>query len=386
MSASLTSVPLKRLSLSARAIPASRRAFSVSRPRDATWGFIGLGQMGYEMAKNLRTKIPASDTLVIRDIDSNIMKKFVDEVKSSSSETLNVELASNAREVAEKSGSALGDNLTCGYACITTIGVMCIHGLGDGLFLGKSNDEPEVIITSLPEPSHVKDVFHDILKRGELPPVGQERLFIDCSTIDPASSKEIATAVHSTQTGRFVDAPMSGGVVGARAGTLSFMFGATTRTGQLVERVKPILLLMGKKAWHLGEQGAGVTGKLANNYILAINNIATAEAMNLGIRWGLNPKVLADMINSSTGRCWPSEINNPVPGVVETAPASRGYTGGFGVSLMKKDLRLAIAAAAESGTPLELANTARGVYSATEDKYRGKDFSVVYQHLLDKSR
>lgn len=179
---------------------------------------------------------------------------------------------------------------------------------------------------------------------------------------------------------------MSGGVVGARAGTLSFMFGATTRTGQLVERVKPILLLMGKKAWHLGEQGAGVTGKLANNYILAINNIATAEAMNLGIRWGLNPKVLADMINSSTGRCWPSEINNPVPGVVEAAPASRGYTGGFGVSLMKKDLRLAIAAAAESGTPLELANTARGVYSATEDKYRGKDFSVVYQHLLDKSR
>ncbi|KAJ9355115.1 putative dehydrogenase [Paecilomyces variotii] len=345
--ASLTSAPLRRLRCSVRTIPASRRAFSVSRPRDATWGFIGLGQMGYAMAKNLRSKIPAGDTLVIRDIDSDVMKKFVDEVGASSKERLSVEVAGNAREVAEKS---------------------------------------EVIITSLPEPSHVKDVFHCILKHGELPPVAQERLFIDCSTIDPASSKEIATAVHSTQAGRFVDAPMSGGVVGARAGTLSFMFGATTKTGQLVERVKPILLLMGKKAWHLGEQGAGVTGKLANNYILAINNIATAEAMNLGIRWGLDPKVLADMINSSTGRCWPSEVNNPVPGVVETAPASRGYTGGFGVSLMKKDLRLAIAAAAESGTPLDLANTARGVYDATEDKYRGKDFSVVYQHLLDKSR
>jgi 3-hydroxyisobutyrate dehydrogenase-like beta-hydroxyacid dehydrogenase len=179
---------------------------------------------------------------------------------------------------------------------------------------------------------------------------------------------------------------MSGGVVGAKAGTLSFMFGASSKTGSLVERVSKVLLLMGKNAWHLGEQGSGVSGKLANNYILAINNIATAEAMNLGIRWGLDPKVLASMINSSTGRCWPSEVNNPVPGVVETAPASRGYEGGFGVSLMKKDLKLAIAAAEESGTPLELAATAQGLYEAVEEAYRGKDFSVVYQHLQDQSR
>lgn len=179
---------------------------------------------------------------------------------------------------------------------------------------------------------------------------------------------------------------MSGGVVGAKAGTLSFMFGASSQTGSLVERVKKVLLLMGKNAWHLGEQGAGVSGKLANNYLLAINNIATAEALNLGIRWGLDPKVLAEMINSSTGRCWPSEVNNPVPGVVETAPASRGYEGGFGISLMKKDLKLAIAAAQESGTPLELAATAQKLYDAVEDAYRGKDFSVVYKYLQEQSR
>jgi 3-hydroxyisobutyrate dehydrogenase len=215
--------------------------------------------------------------------------------------------------------------------------------------------------------------------------VQEGRLFIDCSTIDPSSSKGVADMVYSSGVGHFVDAPMSGGVVGARAGTLSFMFGASSKSARLVERVQSVLLLMGKKAWHMGQQGAGVSGKLANNYILAINNIATAEAMNLGIRWGLDPKVLADMINSSTGRCWPSEVNNPVPGVVETSPASRGYAGGFGISLMKKDLSLAIAAAQESGTPLELAAAAQSVYNAAEVAYRDKDFSVIYKYLQDKS-
>lgn len=241
-----------------------------------------------------------------------------------------------------------------------------------------------MIITSLPESQHVVDVFQSILKDGKLPTVEQERLFIDTSTIDPVTSKDIAKAIHSTKTGRFVDAPVSGGVVGARAGTLSFMFGATPETG--LDRVQNVLSLMGKRMWHLGEPGSGVSGKLANNYILAINNIATAEAMNLGVRWGLDPKSLADMINSSTGRCWPSEVNNPVPGVVETAPASRGYEGGFGVSLMHKDLRLALTAAEKSDTPLELGNQAREVYRAVEEAHRGKDFSIVYKWLQEKSQ
>jgi len=153
---------------------------------------------------------------------------------------------------------------------------------------------------------------------------------------------------------------------------------------ELMSRVGPILLLLGKKVWHMGPQGTGLSGKLANNYALAINNIAAAEAMNLGIKWGLNPKALANLMNSATGRSWPSEVNNPVPGVVETAPASRDYNGGFGVSLMKKDLKLAIKAAKEVGAKLELAEKAREVYEETEKEHKGKDFSVVYRWLGGK--
>jgi 3-hydroxyisobutyrate dehydrogenase len=206
------------------------------------------------------------------------------------------------------------------------------------------------------------------------------RLFIDCSTIDPTTSKEIANAVHTTQQGRFVDAPMSGGVVGATAGTLTFMLGSPD---PLVSRVESILLMMGKKVIHCGAQGSGLSAKLANNYLLAINNIATAEAMNLGMKWGLDPKVLGNLINISTGRCWPSEINNPVAGVVEGAPASRDYAGGFGLSLMKKDLGLAIKAAEEAGARLELGGKASEVYEEAEklEECKGRDFSVVYRYL-----
>ena len=141
---------------------------------------------------------------------------------------------------------------------------------------------------------------------------------------------------------------------------------------------------MGKKVWHLGDQGAGLSGKLANNYALAINNIGAAEAMNLGLKWGLDAKVLANLLNSATGRSWPTEVNNPVPGVIETAPASRDYAGGFGVSLMAKDLRLAVKAAGEAGARLELAEKATMVYAETEKAHKGKDFSVVYRWLGGK--
>jgi 3-hydroxyisobutyrate/3-hydroxypropionate dehydrogenase len=173
---------------------------------------------------------------------------------------------------------------------------------------------------------------------------------------------------------------MSGGVVGATAGTLTFMLGAQD---SLVSRVEAILLMMGKKVVHCGPQGAGLSGKLANNYLLAINNIATAEAMNLGIKWGLDPKVLSNLINISTGRCWPSEINNPVKGVVASAPSSRDYSGGFGIGLMKKDLNLAIQAAQEVGARLELGGKAKEVYESASEREdcKGRDFSVVYRYL-----
>lgn len=242
-----------------------------------------------------------------------------------------------------------------------------------------------MIITALPEPSHVKSVYASLLG-ADFSSRPAPRIFIDCSTIDPSSSQEVAASVTTafpSGTAHFVDAPMSGGIVGAAAGTLTFMLGASS---EVVPRVEPILLRMGKAVFHCGKQGTGLSAKLANNYLLAINNIATAEAMNLGMRWGLDPKVLAGVINVSTGRCWPSEVNNPVKGVVEKAPASRDYAGGFGISLMRKDLKLAMVAAQEAGARLELAESARELYEAAEkdDGCKGRDFSVVYRYLGGK--
>ena len=241
------------------------------------------------------------------------------------------------------------------------------------------------MITVLPGPAHVKDFFFHCMSKGGLSKTsGEDRIFIDCSTVDPASSREVANAVHSSDSGKFVDAPMSGGSQGARAGTLTFMLGASTRSGHLIDRVKPVLKHMGKNVWYMGPQGSGVAGKLANNYLLAMTNIATAEAMNIGIRLGLEPKALKDLISSSTGRCWPADVNNPVPGVVEDAPADNDYNGGFSVSLMKKDLGLAVTAAQTAGVRLELAGKAQEIYNAVDKEYKGKDFSVVYRYLGGK--
>jgi 3-hydroxyisobutyrate/3-hydroxypropionate dehydrogenase len=237
----------------------------------------------------------------------------------------------------------------------------------------------DTIISALPEPKHVTSVFNEILESPL--PGSSSRLFIDCSTIDPSTSRAVAAQVSTKASSKFIDAPMSGGVVGARAGTLTFMVGAESSDMPAVEKV---LMLMGKKVWHMGPQGTGLSGKLANNYALAINNIACAEAMNLGIRWGISPKALADLLNSATGRSWPSEINNPVPGVLENSPSSRDYAGGFGVSLMNKDLRLAMTAAGEASAKLVLAEKAKEVYDAAERDHKGKDFSVVYRWLGGK--
>ncbi|KAL5595943.1 hypothetical protein FOVSG1_009632 [Fusarium oxysporum f. sp. vasinfectum] len=317
-----------------------RRGFASSARRLDNYGFIGLGQMGYQMAKNLQSKLKPSDKVSIFDINPESMKGLETEMKAASTGA-QVELAASAFDASK---------------------------------------DADTIITVLPEPQHVKGVYESVIT-SSLPK--KDRVFIDCSTIDPSTSRQVAKTVSSAGQGTFVDAPMSGGVVGATAGTLTFMLGASP---DLISRLEPVLLLMGKKVLHCGDQGAGLSAKLANNYLLALNNIATAEAMNLGMQWGLDPKKLAGVINVSTGRCWPSEVNNPVAGVVETAPANRDYRGGFGISLMKKDLRLAMVAAEEAGARMELAKTAFTVYEAAEkeEKCKGRDFSVVYRYLGGK--
>ncbi|KAI6778482.1 3-hydroxyisobutyrate dehydrogenase-like protein [Emericellopsis cladophorae] len=317
-----------------------RRGFASTTRRLDNYAFVGLGQMGYQMAKNLQSKLQPGDRISIFDVNPQSMQGLEAEMKAASQGAA-VELAASAFDASK---------------------------------------DADTVVTCLPEPQHVKGVFDSILV-ASLPT--KDRVFIDCSTIDPSTSHEVAKAVSAAGQGQFVDAPMSGGVVGATAGTLTFMLGAAEK---LIPRVESTLLHMGRKVLHCGEQGAGLSAKLANNYLLALNNIATAEAMNLGMKWGLDPKKLAGVINVSTGRCWPSEINNPVKGVVETAPAGRDYRGGFGISLMKKDLRLAMVAAKEAGAEMKLADKAFEVYEDAEKKEEcaGRDFSVVYRYLGGK--
>lgn len=213
--------------------------------------------------------------------------------------------------------------------------------------------------------------------------ISRRRLFLDTSTIDGKTSADVSSLCTSTSQGTFIDTPMSGGVVGAEAGTLTFMIGCEP---SLVDRVSQILSMMGKRVLHMGPQGAGLKAKLANNYLLALNNIATAEAMNMGIRWGLDPKALAGLINTSTGRCWPSEVNNPVPGVIEGSPASRDYAGGAPVGLILKDLKLALKSAEEYGVKTALGQPAKRLYEEVDKDARckGKDFSVIYRYLGGK--
>ncbi|KAF6829963.1 3-hydroxyisobutyrate dehydrogenase [Colletotrichum musicola] len=326
-----------------------RRGFATTPRRLDSYGFIGLGQMGYQMAKNLQSKLSPKDEIRIFDIDKEAVSNLAREMEQSQTGGAKVAVVDSARDASTEAVRSL------------------IH----------SQLNLDTVITVLPEPSHVKSVYASILT--SLPP--KPRIFIDCSTIDPSSSRSVAASVTSAQpSATFVDAPMSGGVVGAAAGTLTFMLGSSPAH---LPAIEPVLLRMGRRVLHCGPQGSGLSAKLANNYLLALNNIATAEAMNLGVKWGLDPKVLAGVINVSTGRCWPSEVNNPVRGVVEGSPAGRDYKGGFGIGLMRKDLGLAIVAAGEAGARLELAGRAAEVYAAAEgeERCKGRDFSVVYRYL-----
>ncbi|KAG5922726.1 hypothetical protein E4U53_003669 [Claviceps sorghi] len=166
------------------------------------------------------------------------------------------------------------------------------------------------------------------------------------------------------------------------------MLGCGREDEDVVPAVERTLLRMGGRVLRCGGRGAGLAAKLANNYLLALSNIATAEAMHLGVRCGLDAATLARVVNLSTGRCWPSEVNNPVPGVVAAAPAARDYAGGFAIGLMRKDLRLAMDAAREAGARLALADTALDVYQSAErlDACRGRDFSVVYRYLAGREK
>src|SRR6185436_3072180 len=192
-----------------------------------------------------------------------------------------------------------------------------------------------VVISMLPASKHVESLF--LGDDGLIGRIAAGALVIDCSTIAPASAQRVAEAAQARGLA-MVDAPVSGGTAGAAAGTLTFIVGGSTDD---LERARPILAAMGKNIFHAGGLGAGQTAKICNNMMLGILMAGTAEALALGVANGLDPKVLSGIMSKSSGRNWALELYNPYPGVMENAPASRGYTGGFGVDLMLKDLGLA---------------------------------------------
>jgi 3-hydroxyisobutyrate dehydrogenase len=287
-------------------------------------GFIGLGHMGNPMARNL---VKNAHWLKVFDVVPELTKKLVD---------MGCEEAASAQECAR---------------------------------------DVDIVITMLPSSPHVRAAYLGAgeaagVLAGALPGT----LLIDCSTIDPLTSRAVAQEAGAKGF-RMIDAPVSGGTGGAEAATLTFMVGGDAAD---FERAKPILECMGKNIVHCGNAGNGQVAKICNNMMLAIEMIATAEGMSLAAKLGMDPKVFAKIANTSSGRCWSSDTYNPYPGVIDTAPASRGYTGGFGADLMLKDLTLVTEAAKAARQPVMLGAAAQQLYQMHSAMgHGGLDFSSI---------
>lgn len=324
------------------------RSMSSSAVADQAVGFVGLGNMGLHMATRLVT---SGLKVLVYDRNPDVTKVLAEK---------GAVVASCPREIA------------------TTPGV-------------------QAVVTMLPSTEHVKDVYlgdTGLLKGppGEFYP----RLLIDSSTISPIFSEELAHAACEMRlhpsvapllppTGgepphpSFVDAPVSGGVPGAQDGTLTFMAGGRAEAVQAAEEY---LLRMGRKVVHCGPAGAGQAAKVCNNLVLGISMAAVAEGLALGRELGLHPAVLTAVFNTSSARCWSSEIYNPCPGVMGKVPSSRNYKRGFGASLMVKDLRLALESATARNLPTPLASTAIDLYrKVVETSGPATDFSAVYRDV-----
>jgi 3-hydroxyisobutyrate dehydrogenase len=291
--------------------------------------FIGLGNMGGPMALNLRK---AGHQLSAFDLSAEACKKFAAE------------------------------------------------GLPIAASAAASVAGAEVVISMLPASAHVEGLY--LGSDGLLDKIPAGALVIDSSTIAAATSRKVAEA-GAKRGIAVIDAPVSGGTGGAIAGTLTFMVGGVEAD---LERARPVLEKMGANIFHAGAAGAGQTAKICNNMLLGILMIGTSEAIALGVANGLDPKVLSEIMRRSSGGNWALEKYNPLPGVMENAPASKGYAGGFGTDLMLKDLGLAQenAAAVRASTPL--GGLARNLYAAHSLGGHGAlDFSSVIKLVQGKA-
>src|SRR6202042_64863 len=211
-------------------------------------------------------------------------------------------------------------------------------------------ENADIVISMLPAGEHVLSVWKDVL-----PAANQGALFIDCSTIDVESARK-AHGLAAERGIATLDAPVSGGVGGAKAATLTFMVGGTTHA---FERGKPILQHMGKRIVHCGDAGNGQVAKMCNNMILGASMIVVSEAFVLGEKLGLSHQAMFDVVSASSGQCWSLTSYCPVPGPVPASPANNGYKAGFTAALMLKDLKLA-----KAGAESVKAETAIGAHAA----------------------
>ena len=283
--------------------------------------FIGLGNMGAPMALNL---VRAGHELVVFDLMPQAIKTLTD------------------------AGAHAADSARAAVA------------------------GAEFVISMLPASQHVERLY--LGNEGLLSVIQPGTLIIDCSTIAPETARKVAQAAQAAQLA-MIDAPVSGGTGGAVAGTLTFIVGGQSAD---LDKARPLLEKMGKNIFHAGDAGAGQVAKICNNMLLGILMAGTAEALALGAANGLDPVVLSDIISKSSGRNWATELYNPWPGVMENAPASKGYAGGFGVDLMLKDLGLAAESALQSRASPPLGELARNLYSLHSSQgHGGLDFSSI---------
>jgi len=307
--------------------------FSVSAKRleGETVGFIGLGNMGRGMADNLVSK---GHSVVLYDVVPEAVSALT---------------AKGARGAASPAEVAA---------------------------------ESDLIVTMLPNNAIVSNVYEG--QDGILSSVKSGAFLIDSSTVDPALSKDLAAKAAAAGC-QFVDAPVSGGINAAAAGTLTFMVGANS--DQEFAKAEMLLSKMGAKITHCGGVGTGGAVKICNNMLLAVSMIGTSEAMNLGIKLGLDPKLLAGILGSATGRCWSVDTYNPCPGVMENVPSSNDYKGGFGTALMTKDLGLAQDAATRAQAATPLGSLSHQIYRVMCNAgYAEKDFSSAFKFLREQDK
>ncbi|KAJ5814456.1 uncharacterized protein N7503_001206 [Penicillium pulvis] len=300
-------------------------------------GFIGLGAMGMWMATNLAEKLPTSTKLHVFDILPALLEEFC------TKHPLSAVQASSPKELAVKS---------------------------------------DIIITMLPEGQHVRTVYlgPDGVCSGEI----GAKLLIDCSTIDTASFLEIKEHIQKVSPStKLYDAPVSGGVIGAKKGTVAFFLGCAEDDPGEIQRLSELLSLMGSKVIPCGGPSFGLAAKLSNNYLSGIIAIACSEAMDMGMRSGLDPRVLAKVYAAGTAQNTICDKFCPVPGVSPEAPSSNGYKNGFKVQLMRKDISLALEMAHGVSSKNVLGSIALETYEGVCADSRCKDLDsrVVFRYL-----